>query len=198
MGIMPTEKALEMAQEAGMDLVEVAPRSRPPVCRIMDYGKFKYDKKKKSKKKPHVTKVKEVRFRPKTDEHDYEFKVRRAREFLEEGFRVVATVLFRGREMAFRDRGKTILARVEKDVADIARAEQAPRLEGRRFTLVLLPTKTAAKTAKSSERMPARKAKADDGETPKENQEPAAPEATGDDASNPAPAGETGDGGSQA
>jgi translation initiation factor IF-3 len=164
----------------------------------MDYGKFKYDKKKKSKKKPHVTKVKEVRFRPKTDEHDYEFKVRRAREFLGEGFRVIATVLFRGREMAFRDRGKTILARVEKDVADVARAEQAPRLEGRRFSLVLLPTKPAVKTAKSSERMPARKAKADDEEAPKESKEPAAPEATGDDASNPAPAGETGDGGAQA
>ncbi len=150
---MPTLKAMEMATEAGLDLVEVAPRSRPPVCRIMDYGKFKYDKKKKSKKKHHITKVKEVRFRPKTDEHDYEFKVKRAREFLDEGFRVVVSVLFRGREMAFRDRGKKILARLVEDLKDVAKPEQSPRLEGRRFTLVMLPLKPQGKSNASSRRM---------------------------------------------
>jgi translation initiation factor IF-3 len=152
LGIMPTEDAMAMALEAGMDLVEVAPNSRPPVCRIMDYGKFKYDKKKRSKKKPHVTKVKEVRFRPKTDEHDYEFKVKRALAFLDEGHRVVVSVLFRGREMAFRDRGRQILIRLEKDLEHAARPEQAPRLEGRRFTMVFLPLKAGGKRGRPSER----------------------------------------------
>ena len=153
LGIMPTEDAMAMALEAGMDLVEVAPNSRPPVCRIMDYGKFKYDKKKRSKKKPHVTKVKEVRFRPKTDEHDYEFKVKRALGFLGEGHRVVVSVLFRGREMAFRDRGRKILEKLVKDLEHAARPEQAPRLEGRRFTMVFLPLKTGGKRGQPSERL---------------------------------------------
>jgi translation initiation factor IF-3 len=163
LGIMPTETALALAMEAGMDLVEVAPNSRPPVCRVMDYGKFKYDKKKRSKKKPHVTKVKEVRFRPKTDEHDYEFKVKRALGFLGEGHRVVVTVLFRGREMAFRDRGKKILERLTKDLEHAARPEQAPRLEGRRFTMVFLPNKAGGKGPRPSERLP----KKDSGRRPK-------------------------------
>jgi translation initiation factor IF-3 len=181
LGIMTTENALEMALEADMDLVEVAPNSRPPVCRIMDYGKFKYDKKKKSKRKPHVTKVKEVRFRPKTDNHDYGVKLKRAAGFLEEGHRVVISVHFRGREMAFRDRGKALLGRLVEDLAELARPEQDPRMEGRRFTLVLLPLKSPAK-GKESQRLAASKKSEMEKETkPKESPAPPEPNAQGAD-----------------
>jgi translation initiation factor IF-3 len=157
LGILPTEKALDLAMEQSLDLVEVAPNARPPVCRIMDYGKFKYDKKKKTKKKVHVAKVKEVRFRPKTDENDYAIKCKKMREFLAAGHRAVVTVIFKGREMAFRDQGRAILTRLVEDMADIAKPEAAPRMEGRRFTLVLLPTKVPPPKQKSEPGAPGEK-----------------------------------------
>ena len=140
LGILKTEEALALARERGLDLVEVAPKSRPPVCRIMDYGKFKYDQKrreKESKKKQHVVQTKELRLRPKTDEHDYQVKLKRARKFIDKGFKVLVSVLFRGRERAHGDVAREHLDRMSRDLADIAKVEVAPKMEGYRMTMVL-------------------------------------------------------------
>lgn len=138
-GVMPTSKALRMAEEAGLDLVEVAPNSRPPVCRILDYGKFKYEQKKKARGKPksHSSVLKEIRVRPKIDVNDVSIKVRKAREFLEAGHKVQVTCLFRGREMAYQSLGRDVLMRVVEMLSDIARLERTPRMEGRRMNLLL-------------------------------------------------------------
>ncbi len=136
---MPTSKALRMAEEAGLDLVEVAPNSRPPVCRILDYGKFKYEQKKKARGKPksHSSVLKEIRVRPKIDVNDVAIKVRKAREFLDAGHKVQVTCLFRGREMAYQSLGRDVLMRVVEMLSDIARLERTPRMEGRRMNLLL-------------------------------------------------------------
>jgi len=128
-----------MAEEAGLDLVEVAPNSRPPVCRILDYGKFKYEQKKKARGKPKATGsvLKEIRVRPKIDVNDVAIKVRKAREFLEAGNKVQVTCLFRGREMAYQSRGRDVLMRVVEMLSDIAKLERSPRMEGRRMNLML-------------------------------------------------------------
>ena len=126
-----------------MDLVEVNPMSKPPVCKIMDYGKFKYEEKKKAseaKKKQVVVQLKEVKLRPKTEEHDYEFKIRNVKRFLEEGNKARITIMFRGREITHRDRGQSILEDVVKDVKDVGVVEQAPRMEGRQMFMILSPT----------------------------------------------------------
>jgi translation initiation factor IF-3 len=138
-GAMATSKALRMAEEAGLDLVEVAPNSRPPVCRILDYGKFKYEQKKKARGKPKSTTsvLKEIRVRPKIDVNDVAIKVRKAREFLEAGHKVQVTCLFRGREMAYQKLGRDVLTRVVEMLSDIARLERNPRMEGRRMNLLL-------------------------------------------------------------
>ncbi len=138
-GAMPTSKALRMAEDAGLDLVEVAPNSRPPVCRILDYGKFKYEQKKKARGKPksHSSVLKEIRVRPKIDVNDVSIKVRKAREFLEAGHKVQVTCLFRGREMAYQSLGRDVLMRVVEMLSDIARLERTPRMEGRRMNLLL-------------------------------------------------------------
>jgi translation initiation factor IF-3 len=138
-GAMATSKALRMAEEAGLDLVEVAPNSRPPVCRILDYGKFKYEQKKKARGKPKSTTsvLKEIRVRPKIDVNDVAIKVRKAREFLEAGHKVQVTCLFRGREMAYQNLGRDVLTRVVEMLSDIARLERNPRMEGRRMNLLL-------------------------------------------------------------
>jgi translation initiation factor IF-3 len=130
-----------MAQDAGLDLVEVAPQSKPPVCRILDYGKFKYEEKKRKKSKPKTTAaaMKEVRVRPKIDVNDLKIKVRKATEFLEAGSKVQVTCLFRGREMAYKDRGRDVLMRVVEALADIAKVEREPRMAGRRMTMMLGP-----------------------------------------------------------
>lgn len=136
---MPTSKALKMAEEAGLDLVEVAPNARPPVCRILDYGKFKYEQKKKQRGKPKTQSsvLKEIRVRPKIDINDVAIKVRKAREFLEAGNKVQVTCLFRGREMAYQNLGREVLERVVEMLEDVAKLERAPRMEGRRMNILL-------------------------------------------------------------
>jgi translation initiation factor IF-3 len=141
-GIVPTSEALARAREAGLDLVEVSPTSRPPVCRILDYGKYKYDQAKKqaqSRKKQHVVTVKGMRFRPKIEEHDYQFKMRHVRAFLEEGNKVKCFVLFRGREKAHTEFGSKIMERLAADLLDIATVESTSRLEGNSMTMLLNP-----------------------------------------------------------
>jgi len=131
-----------MAQAKGLDLVEVSPTARPPVCRIMDYGKFKYEqsrKARKAKKKQHVTHLKEIKMRPKIEEHDYGFKMDHAREFLNERDKVKFTIMFRGREMAHQDIGRRLVERIVADLTDIATVEIPPRSEGRSLTMVVMP-----------------------------------------------------------
>jgi translation initiation factor IF-3 len=138
---MPTSEALELARQSGMDLVEVAADERPPVCRIMDYGKFKYEQKKKQAKsaKTHHVQVKEIRLRPKTGEHDVGFKVKQARGFLADRDKVKVTIMFRGREMAHVDRGKEMILEVISSLEDVAKVEKPPMMEGRNMTAVLVP-----------------------------------------------------------
>jgi translation initiation factor IF-3 len=140
LGVMDTADALAIASQKGLDLVEIAPDQRPPVCRIMDFGKFKYEQKKKdqaSKKKQHQSQVKEVRVRPKIAEHDVMVKVRKAREFLAEGDRVQINCLFRGREMAHKELGIKVMQEVFHHLQDIARVEREPHLEGRRMVMLV-------------------------------------------------------------
>ena len=143
LGILPVREALRIASEGGLDLVEVAPNADPPVCRIMDYGKFKYQAAKKlqeARRKSKSVQLKEVKLRPHTDEHDLGFKVRNIEKFLEGKNRVKVTVFFRGREMAFMQAGVDLLNRVAEQVAEIAAIEQAPLREARnRMTIVLVP-----------------------------------------------------------
>lgn len=147
-GIIVTQDALNMAREAGIDLVEVAPNSDPPVCRLMDYGKWKYDQKKKEHKarvKQHNVTLKEVRLRPKTDDHDRGFKVKKARAFLEKGDKVQFTMLFRGRELAHLGLAEKMLLNIVEQLADVSKLEVPPRKLGRRMTMMLAPDKVTAK-----------------------------------------------------
>jgi translation initiation factor IF-3 len=140
LGILPIEQALSRAAEEGLDLVEVSPMAKPPVCKIMDYGKFKYEAKKKAseaRKKQVVVHLKEVKLRPKTEEHDYEFKVKNIRRFLEEGDKARVTIMFRGREITHKDIGQKILQEVVGDLKDVAVVEQSPRMEGRQMFMIL-------------------------------------------------------------
>lgn len=142
--IVSIERALEIAESFDMDLVEVAPNARPPVCKVIDFGKFMYEKKKKekeAKKKQHTIQVKELRFRPTTDDHDLEFKTRHAREFLEGGDKVKATVQFRGRDMLYTDQGKELLTNLAESLDDVSKIESEPTMEGRRMIMVLSPAK---------------------------------------------------------
>jgi translation initiation factor IF-3 len=142
LGVIPTADALQIARDNGLDLVEVAPTERPPVCRILDFGKFKYEQKKKSQKstKSHQVQIKEIRLRPKTGDHDIEFKVKRAREFLGEKDKVKLNVQFRGRENAHHDRGREVLAEFIAALQDVAKVEKSPSMEGgRNMTAVLTP-----------------------------------------------------------
>jgi translation initiation factor IF-3 len=142
LGILPTEQALQTAYSQNLDLVEVAPEARPPVCRIMDYGKFRYEQSKKSreaKKKQTVIELKEIKLRPKTEEHDFQFKARHAERFLQEGNKAKITMMFRGREMARMDRGRVILDRFVETLKEVCVVEQAPKVEGRNMTLILAP-----------------------------------------------------------
>ena len=142
LGIMATQEALDKAIHEGLDLVEVAPNSDPPVCKIMDYGKYKYQTSKKvqeGKKKSKTLQLKEVRVRPHTDEHDLEFKIRNIKKFLEKKDKVKVTVLFKGREMAYMDAGVALLGRITQDVAEQGAVEQPPTKEGWRLTMVLIP-----------------------------------------------------------
>ena len=139
-GVVDTSQALEMAKEANLDLVEVAPNSRPPLARIMDYGKYKYEKSKKaheSRQKQHSSKLKTVRLRPKTDPHMLQIRVNKAREFLERGDKVLLMILFRGREMAHQELGIEHCKEVARRLEDVAKVEQHPRMEGRRMTMLM-------------------------------------------------------------
>ena len=144
LGILQRNEAIAMAREIGCDLVEVSSNATPPVCRIMDYGKFKYEQQKKkqdAKKRQAVVQVKEIKVRPKTDEHDYETKLKHIRSFLEEGDRCKVTVFFRGREIVHKDRGIEILERIVKDLEDVGKVEQEPRAEGRTLQMLVVPKK---------------------------------------------------------
>ncbi len=139
---MPIEEALKAAEEVGLDLVEVAPNSDPPVCRIMDFGKYKYEQSKKlqeSKKKATVIQVKEVKIRPKTEEHDYQFKLRNIRKFLGQKNKTKVSLMFRGREIAYANLARGLLERIIQDVEDVGVVEQMPKLEGRNMTMILAP-----------------------------------------------------------
>lgn len=144
LGIIPTKMALEQARNRGYDLVEVASSAQPPVCKIMDYGKYKYEMSKKAheaKKKQTVIVLKEIKFRPKIDEHDYLFKVKHALQFIHSGNKVKISVIFRGREMAYMDRGRKILDRIAGEVKEEATVEFLPKVEGRNMFMILAPKK---------------------------------------------------------
>ena len=141
-GVVETESAIAMAVEAGLDLVEIAPNSTPPVCKILDFGKYKYQAQKKAaeaRKKQKIVEIKEVKLRPMIDNHDYDVKMRSMRRFFEEGDKVKVTLRFRGREMAHQELGIKLLDRVKGDTATFAKIEQEPRLEGRQMVMVLAP-----------------------------------------------------------
>ena len=141
-GTVPIAEALAIAQEQGLDLVEIDPNANPPVCKTLDYGKFKYQEQKKAaeaRKKQKVVEVKELKFRPMIDDHDYDVKMRSMQRFFEEGDKVKITLRFRGREMAHQDLGTKLLERVKEDTAKYAKVEQEPRFEGRQVVMVLAP-----------------------------------------------------------
>jgi translation initiation factor IF-3 len=141
-GVMDTREAIRTARNQGMDLVEVAPNADPPVCKIIDYGKFQYEAKKRAneaKKKQVVITVKEIKFRPGTDEHDYSYRMKHAREWLQEGDKVKATIWFRGREMTHRELGARILEKLAHDLEDIGEIEVAPRMEGNQLFTIFQP-----------------------------------------------------------
>jgi len=140
-GVVPTPRALEIAFSKGLDLVEVAPKAVPPVCKIMDYGKYIYENSKKekaAKKKQHQISLKEMRFRPKTEEHDYQFKLKHIKEFLEEGAKVKVFVVFRGRELAHKEMGYKMLDRLKDDLVEVAEPELPTKMEGRNLSMMFL------------------------------------------------------------
>lgn len=144
-GVYPTKKALAMAEEQGLDLVEISPNANPPVCKIMEYSKYIYEQKKREKAlKAKASKVviKELRFGPQTDDHDYEFKKKNAEKFLKDGAKVKAFVFFKGRSIVFKDQGEILLLRLAQDLEELAKVEQLPKLEGKRMIMFLAPKKT--------------------------------------------------------
>ncbi len=146
---MSTTDAIRAAADQGSDLIEIVPNADPPVCKIMDFGKYKYElskKEKLQKKHQHVTQVKEIRFHPNTDTHDFEFKVRHARAFLEEGDKVKATVVFKGREITYKEQGKELLERFTERIADIAKVESFPKMEGRQMIAYFIADRTKKKS----------------------------------------------------
>ncbi len=150
--VVPTRQALDMARQQGVDLVEISPNAQPPVCRLIDYSKFLYQQKKRQKEmkaKQVKVEVKEIRFGPQTDDHDYNFKLKHAKEFLEEGNKVRAYVFFRGRSILFKEQGEVLLLRFANDLEEYAKVEQLPRLEGKKMFLFLAPKK--AGVAKKSQ-----------------------------------------------
>ncbi len=143
-GIIPTEEAMDIAVEAGLDLVEIQPNAQPPVCKIMDYGRYKYQSQKKAaeaRKKQKTVEIKEIKMRPNIDTHDYEVKMRNMLRFFNDGDKVKVTLRFRGREMAHQDLGMKLLNKVREETEEIAKVESSPRLEGRQMVMVLAPIK---------------------------------------------------------
>ena len=162
-GVLPVREALALAQSRGLDLVEVSPTARPPVCRIMDYGKFKYEQNRrarKARKKQHVMHLKEIKMRPKIDEHDYDFKMEHARQFLAARDKVKFTITFRGREMAHPEHGHRLIQRIIAELVEAATVETPPRSEGRMLTMVMMPkppkTGGKAETSKDEAEAPGR------------------------------------------
>ncbi|THD65890.1 translation initiation factor IF-3 [Robertkochia marina] len=145
MDVYPTKKAQAMAEELGLDLVEISPNAKPPVCKILDYKKFLYEQKKRDKamkaKASKVT-VKEIRFGPNTDDHDYEFKKKHAEKFLKEGSKLKAYVFFKGRSIVYKDKGEILLLKLASELEDLGKVEQMPKLEGKRMTMFIAPKKT--------------------------------------------------------
>lgn len=159
LGIMSPEQAIARAEEVGLDVVEVAPNSKPPVCRIMDYGKYKYEQKKKAGKgKGHAASLKEVKLRPRTDEHDLDFKLKNARRFLKDGDKVKVTVMYRGREMVHRELGREQLDKVVEMLGPIAIVENPPRMEGRFLSMILVPNREAIAEVRKQEEAEAKAA----------------------------------------
>ena len=143
-GVYPVRKALKIAQEMELDLVEISPKASPPVCKILEYKKFLYEQKKREKAlKSKATKViiKEIRFGPQTDEHDYEFKKKHAKKFLKEGAKLKAFVFFKGRSIVFKEQGQILLLRLAQDLEELGKVEQLPKLEGKRMTMFISPKK---------------------------------------------------------
>ncbi len=155
LGVMPTHEALRLAEERGLDLVEISPRAFPPVCRIMDYGKYKYEeakKKQQARKRASTTETKEIKFRPKTEEHDMAFKVKHVRRFLEGGNKVRLAVVFRGREITHPQTGMNVLNRVVELCSDIASVELTPNMEGRRMIMVIAPKPGVVRKAQEAKK----------------------------------------------
>jgi translation initiation factor IF-3 len=149
---MTPEDAIKQAEEVGLDLVEVAPAARPPVCRIMDYGRYKYEQKKKAgKSKGHAASLKEVKLRPRTDQHDLDFKLKNARRFLMDGDKVKVTVMYRGREMVHRQLGRAQLDKVVELLGPIASVENPPRMEGRFLSMILVPNREVVEQERRAE-----------------------------------------------
>ena len=161
--VMPTRHALDMAREQGVDLVEISPNAQPPVCRLIDYSKFLYQQKKHAKEmkaKQVKVEVKEIRFGPQTDEHDYNFKLKHAQEFLSEGNKVRAYVFFRGRSILFKEQGEVLLLRFANDLEEYAKVEQLPKLDGKKMFLYLAPKK-AGVVKKSQQKLDREKREAE-------------------------------------
>lgn len=148
LGIMGTKEAQKAASDRGLDLIEIVPNADPPVCKIMDFGKYRYElakKEKLQKKHQHITLVKEIRFHPNTDTHDFEFKTRHARNFLEEGHKVKATVVFKGREITYQEQGRELLDRFSERIADLSKLDQEAKMEGRQMIAIYAPDKSKKK-----------------------------------------------------
>lgn len=171
--VMPTRQALDQARREGVDLVEISPNAQPPVCRLIDYSKFLYQQKKRAKEmkqKQVKVEVKEIRFGPQTDEHDYQFKLKHAKEFLEEGNKVRAYVFFRGRSILFKEQGEVLLLRFANDLEEYGKVEQLPKLEGKKMFLYMAPKK-AGVVKKSQQKMDREKREADAKEAARQSQD---------------------------
>lgn len=176
--VMPTRQALDMARTQGVDLVEISPNAQPPVCRLIDYSKFLYQQKKHAKEmkaKQAKVEIKEIRFGPQTDEHDYNFKLKHAKEFLTEGNKVRAYVFFRGRSILFKEQGEVLLLRFANDLEELAKVEQLPKLDGKKMFLYLAPKK-AGVVKKSQQKMDREKREAEASMAKSEGAEQTVPE----------------------
>jgi translation initiation factor IF-3 len=173
-GVVDTAQAMQMARDVGLDLVEISPNAAPPVCKILDYGKFKYEKKKKdhdAKKKQVVVKVKEVQLRPNTDEHDLAYKFKNVRTFLEEGDKAKVTMMFRGREVAYVENGHKIMRRMLEELGDLAVVEAPAKLEGKKLIMVVGPNPKAKKSSGAKKEKPAEPKKAEPKKEEKKDEE---------------------------
>lgn len=159
LGIMSAREALRLAEELQLDLVEVAPQARPPVCRLMDFGRYKYEQSKRereARKRQRVVELKEIKFRPRIEEHDFRVKLRNATRFLNEGDKVKFTIIFRGREIVHTQLGEQLMNRLASELAELATVERAPRLEGRQMVMILAPKKSERSAAHAENENPSR------------------------------------------